>query len=208
MFIYSDATRLVRGHNIVPLGSGKLRGVRGVDVADLPPALLVVHCVKRHPFLRRRQVLDPITFPSEGLEKALKRMLGSPIFQEQVMQVAMLAAGFSVGEADQLRRAMATWKRKGGLEQYHETLVSGMLERGYDREFAESIFAQIKGFGEYGFPESHAASFALLVYSSAWLRRHEPAEFPTGSVLRGHQQKDGLRRAYTKDISHMRCVVT
>ncbi len=130
-----------------------------------------------HPFLRRRQGLEPVMFPSEGVEKALARTLGVPIFQEQVMQVAMLAAGFSAGEADQLRRAMAAWKRKGGLEPHHERLVSGMLERGYDREFAESIFAQIKGFGEYGFPESHAASFALLVYSSAWLRRHEPAVF-------------------------------
>ncbi|HDR8918798.1 TPA: error-prone DNA polymerase [Burkholderia vietnamiensis] len=130
-----------------------------------------------HPFLRRRQGLEPVTFPSEGMQKALARTLGVPIFQEQVMQVAMLAAGFSAGEADQLRRAMAAWKRKGGLEPYHDRLVSGMLERGYDREFAESIFAQIKGFGEYGFPESHAASFALLVYASAWLRRHEPAVF-------------------------------
>ncbi len=93
------------------------------------------------------------------------------------MQVAMLAAGFSAGEADQLRRAMAAWKRKGGLEPYHERLVNGMLVRGYDEEFAEAIFAQIKGFGDYGFPESHAASFALLVYASAWLRRHEPAVF-------------------------------
>ena len=132
-----------------------------------------------HPFLRRRQGLEPVTFPSEGMEKALKRTLGVPIFQEQVMQVAMLAAGFSAGEADQLRRAMAAWKRKGGLEPYHDRLVSGMLARGYDREFAEAIFAQIKGFGEYGFPESHAASFALLVYASAWLRRHEPAVFLT-----------------------------
>lgn len=95
------------------------------------------------------------------------------------MQVAMLAAGFSAGEADQLRRAMAAWKRKGGLQAYHERLVSGMLVRGYDRDFAESIFSQIQGFGEYGFPESHAASFALLVYASAWLRRHEPAVFLT-----------------------------
>lgn len=93
------------------------------------------------------------------------------------MQISMLAAGFSPGEADQLRRAMAAWKRKGGMEPWHDRLVNGMLARGYDREFAESIFAQIKGFGEYGFPESHAASFALLVYSSAWLRRHEPAVF-------------------------------
>lgn len=132
-----------------------------------------------HPFLRRRQGLDPVTFPSEAMEKALKRTLGVPIFQEQVMQVAMLAAGFSAGEADQLRRAMAAWKRKGGLEPYHDRLVSGMLSRGYDREFAEAVFSQIKGFGEYGFPESHAASFALLVYASAWLRRHEPGVFLT-----------------------------
>ncbi|MDN7726553.1 error-prone DNA polymerase [Burkholderia gladioli] len=132
-----------------------------------------------HPFLRRRQGLEPVTFPSPDVEKALKRTLGVPIFQEQVMQVAMLAAGFSAGEADQLRRAMAAWKRKGGLEPYHERLVDGMLARGYDRDFAEAIFAQIKGFGDYGFPESHAASFALLVYASAWLRRHEPAVFLT-----------------------------
>ncbi|WP_126284843.1 error-prone DNA polymerase [Burkholderia stagnalis] len=132
-----------------------------------------------HPFLRRRQGVEPVTYPSPDVEKALKRTLGVPIFQEQVMQVAMLAAGFSAGEADQLRRAMAAWKRKGGLEPYHERLVNGMLTRGYDREFAEAIFAQIKGFGEYGFPESHAASFALLVYASAWLRRHEPAVFLT-----------------------------
>ncbi|MGY4837936.1 error-prone DNA polymerase [Burkholderia pyrrocinia] len=132
-----------------------------------------------HPFLRRRQGLEPVTYPSPDVEKALKRTLGVPIFQEQVMQVAMLAAGFSAGEADQLRRAMAAWKRKGGLEPYHERLVSGMLARGYDHEFAEAIFAQIKGFGDYGFPESHAASFALLVYSSAWLRRHEPGVFLT-----------------------------
>ena len=130
-----------------------------------------------HPFLRRRQGLEPVTFPSKDMEKALKRTLGVPIFQEQVMQISMLAAGFSPGEADQLRRAMAAWKRKGGMEPWHDRLVNGMLARGYDREFAESIFAQIKGFGEYGFPESHAASFALLVYSSAWLRRHEPAVF-------------------------------
>ncbi|KKJ05930.1 error-prone DNA polymerase [Burkholderia gladioli] len=130
-----------------------------------------------HPFLRRRQGLEPVTFPSPDVEKALKRTLGVPIFQEQVMQVAMLAAGFSAGEADQLRRAMAAWKRKGGLEPYHDRLVDGMLARGYDRDFAEAIFAQIKGFGDYGFPESHAASFALLVYASGWLRRHEPAVF-------------------------------
>jgi error-prone DNA polymerase len=98
-----------------------------------------------------------------------------PIFQEQVMQIAMLA-GFTPGEADGLRRAMAAWKRKGGLEKYHR-LVGGMTARGYEREFAEAIFEQIQGFSEYGFPESHAASFALLVYASAWIKRHEPAAF-------------------------------
>ncbi|OUL87681.1 error-prone DNA polymerase [Paraburkholderia hospita] len=130
-----------------------------------------------HPYLRRRQGLEPVSYPSPDVEQALKRTLGVPIFQEQVMQVAMLAAGFSAGEADQLRRAMAAWKRKGGLDHYHDRIVQGMLHRGYDREFAESIFAQIQGFGEYGFPESHAASFALLVYASSWLKKHEPAAF-------------------------------
>ncbi|RBL66469.1 error-prone DNA polymerase, partial [Pseudomonas sp. MWU13-2625] len=113
----------------------------------------------------------------KDLETALARTLGVPIFQEQVMQVAILAAGFSPGEADGLRRAMAAWKRKGGLEPYHDRLVSGMLMRGYEREFAEAIFAQIKGFADYGFPESHAASFALLVYVSSWLKCHEPEAF-------------------------------
>jgi error-prone DNA polymerase len=100
-----------------------------------------------------------------------------PIFQEQVMQVAILGAGFTPGEADQLRRAMAAWKRKGGLEKYYDRIVRGMLERGYELSFAEAIFSQIQGFGEYGFPESHAASFALLAYASSWLKCHEPAAF-------------------------------
>lgn len=130
-----------------------------------------------HPYLRRRQGLEPVTYPSKALETALGRTLGVAIFQEQVMQVAILAAGFTAGEADQLRRAMAAWKRKGGLEKYYDRIVNGMLERGYERAFADNIFEQIKGFGEYGFPESHAASFALLVYASSWLKRHEPAAF-------------------------------
>ncbi len=128
-----------------------------------------------HPYLRRRQGLEPVTYPSKDLETALSRTLGVPIFQEQVMQLAMLAAGFTAGEADQLRRAMAAWKRKGGLEKFHDKLITGMLERGYEREFAEALFSQIEGFAEYGFPESHAASFALLAYASAWLKRHHPA---------------------------------
>jgi error-prone DNA polymerase len=130
-----------------------------------------------HPYLRRRQGLEAITYPSADMETALSRTLGVPIFQEQVMQIAMLAAGFSAGEADQLRRAMAAWKRKGGLEKFHDRLIQGMLARGYTAEFAESIYSQIQGFAEYGFPESHAASFALLAYASAWLKCHYPAAF-------------------------------
>jgi error-prone DNA polymerase len=130
-----------------------------------------------HPYLRRRQGIEPVHYPKPEMKLALERTLGVPIFQEQVMQVAILAAGFTPGEADQLRRAMAAWKRKGGMEKYYDRIVSGMLERGYELAFAEAIFSQIEGFGEYGFPESHAASFALLAYASAWLKCHEPAAF-------------------------------
>jgi error-prone DNA polymerase len=130
-----------------------------------------------HPYLKRREGKEKVVYPSPDMKKALARTLGVPIFQEQVMQVAILAAGFSPGEADQLRRAMAAWKRKGGLEKYYERIVGGMLQRGYDQAFAEQIFSQIQGFGEYGFPESHAASFALLAYASSWLKCHEPAAF-------------------------------
>ena len=130
-----------------------------------------------HPYLRRRAGVEPVHYPSEVLREALQRTLGVPIFQEQVMQIAMLAAGFSAGEADSLRRSMAAWKRKGGVHQFYERMVSGMLARGYTQQFADDIFKQIEGFGEYGFPESHAASFALLVYVSCWLKQHEPACF-------------------------------
>jgi error-prone DNA polymerase len=130
-----------------------------------------------HPYLRRRQGLEPVEYPQEALREALGRTLGVPIFQEQVMQIAMLAAGFSAGEADSLRRSMAAWKRKGGVHKFHERIVGGMVERGYTEEFAQGIFRQIEGFGDYGFPESHAASFALLVWVSCWLKRHEPAAF-------------------------------
>ncbi len=130
-----------------------------------------------HPYLCRRQGLEPVTFPSEAVRDVLARTLGVPIFQEQVMRLAVVAAGFTPGEADQVRRSMAAWRRKGGLEQFERRLVDGMRERGYREEFARQIFQQIQGFGEYGFPESHAASFALLVYVSAWLKRHEPAAF-------------------------------
>jgi error-prone DNA polymerase len=130
-----------------------------------------------HPYLNRRQGLEPVVYPSAALEEALGRTLGVPVFQEQVMQVAILAAGFTPGEADGLRRAMAAWKRKGGLQKYYDRIVDGMTSRGYERAFADGIFEQIKGFSEYGFPESHAASFALLVYASCWLKCNEPAAF-------------------------------
>ena len=130
-----------------------------------------------HPYLRRRQGLEPVTYPSPEIESVLSRTLGVPIFQEQVMQLAIVAAGFTPGEADQLRRAMAAWKRRGGLEPFEARLINGMRERGYTQEFAEALFRQIQGFGEYGFPESHSASFALLVYVSAWIKCHEPAAF-------------------------------
>jgi len=130
-----------------------------------------------HPYLKRRSGEEPVTYPSDEVKQALQRTLGVPIFQEQVMQLAILAADFSPGEADQLRRAMAAWKRKGGLGPFHERLVGRMVAKGYAREYAEAIFRQIEGFGEYGFPESHAASFALLVYVSAWLKCHHPDAF-------------------------------
>jgi error-prone DNA polymerase len=130
-----------------------------------------------HPYLRRRQGLEPVTYPSKEVEGVLSRTMGVPIFQEQVMQLAIVAAGFTPGEADQLRRSMAAWKRRGGLGHFERRLIDGMSARNYPESFARQIFSQIQGFGEYGFPESHAASFALLVYSSAWLKCHEPAAF-------------------------------
>ena len=130
-----------------------------------------------HPYLKRRSGAEPVEFPSAEVAQALQRTCGVPIFQEQVMQLAVLAADFTPGEADQLRRAMAAWKRKGGLGPFHERLVGRMVEKGYEPEYAERIFKQIQGFGEYGFPESHAASFALLVYVSCWIKRHHPDAF-------------------------------
>jgi error-prone DNA polymerase len=130
-----------------------------------------------HPYLARRNGKEAVTYPNEAVRQVLQRTLGVPIFQEQVMQLAMVAAGFSAGEADQLRRAMAAWKRKGGLEQFESKLLNGMKARGYSEEFAQQIFRQIKGFGEYGFPESHSASFALLAYASSWLKHYHPAAF-------------------------------
>jgi error-prone DNA polymerase len=130
-----------------------------------------------HPYLRRRQGLEPVTYPSRAVKSVLERTLGVPIFQEQVMKIAMVAAGFSAGEADSLRRAMAAWKKKGGMNVFQERLTTGLAANGYEPAFAQAIVKQIEGFGEYGFPESHAASFAWLAYVSAWLKCHEPEAF-------------------------------
>ncbi len=146
-----------------------------IEVAIVRPGPIQGQMV--HPYLRRRQGLEPVTYPSEPVRQVLERTLGVPIFQEQVMQLAVVAAGFTPGEADQLRRSMAAWRRRGGLEPFRERLFHGMTARGYSPAFAERLFEQIRGFGAYGFPESHAASFALLVYASAWLKCHYPEAF-------------------------------
>jgi len=151
-----------------------------IEVAIIRPGPIQGDMV--HPYLRRRNGEEAVDYPSEDVKDVLQRTLGVPIFQEQVMQLAVVAAGFTPGEADQLRRAMAAWKRRGGLGPFEEKLIVGMRERGYEEEFARQIFRQIEGFGEYGFPESHSASFALLVYVSSWLKCHEPAAF-TAALL-------------------------
>ena len=154
-----------------------------VQVAIVRPGPIsggMVHPYLKQRELARRELLPPPVYPE--LEAALERTLGVPIFQEQVMQICMIAADFSGGDADELRRSMAAWKRKGGLQHFHARIVDRMVEKRYDRAFAERIFAQIQGFGDYGFPESHAFSFALLAYLSAWLKRHEPAIF-TAALL-------------------------
>ena len=130
-----------------------------------------------HPYLRRRQGLEPVDYPKDELRRVLGKTLGVPLFQEQAMQVAIHCAGFTPGEADQLRRSMATFKVTGGVSHFRDKLVGGMVARGYEQGFAERTFAQLEGFGSYGFPESHAASFALIAYASAWVKRHHPAAF-------------------------------
>jgi error-prone DNA polymerase len=151
-----------------------------IEVAIIRPGPIQGDMV--HPYLRRRNGEEPVVYPGPQVRQVLERTLGVPIFQEQVMQLAIVAAGFSAGEADQLRRAMAAWRRRGGLGPFEGRLLDGMRARGYAPEFARQIVRQIQGFGEYGFPESHAASFALLVYVSAWLKCHAPAAF-TAALL-------------------------
>ncbi|RUO80914.1 error-prone DNA polymerase [Idiomarina tyrosinivorans] len=133
-----------------------------------------------HPYLRRRNGQEAVDYPSDETRQVLQRTLGVPIFQEQVIKLVMVAAGFSGGEADQLRRAMATWRSRGQLEKFYRRLVEGMTARGYSNEYAERIYQQICGFGEYGFPESHSASFANLAYASAWMKTYYPSAFYVG----------------------------
>ena len=130
-----------------------------------------------HPYLRRRRGEEPIEYPHESLRPVLEKTLGVPLFQEQVMRLAMIAADYTPGEADQLRRDMAAWRRSGRIDKHRDRLISAMTKKGIAQEFAERVFEQIRGFGEYGFPESHAASFALIAYATAYLRCHYPAEF-------------------------------
>ncbi len=151
-----------------------------IEVAIVRPGPIQGDMV--HPYLRRRNGEEPVTYPNDAIRQVLEKTLGVPLFQEQAMRLAMVAAGFTPGEADQLRRAMGAWRRPGLIDQFHKRLIEGMLARGLSEKYAEAVFQQIRGFGEYGFPESHAASFALLVYVSAWLKYHHPAAF-TAALL-------------------------
>jgi error-prone DNA polymerase len=147
-----------------------------IEVAIVRPGPIQGNMV--HPYLRRRSEKEPVPpYPTKEIEDVLSKTLGVPLFQEQVMRLVQVAAGFTGGEADQLRRAMAAWKRSAAIDRFHSKLIDGMTKNGLTKEFAERIYQQIRGFAEYGFPESHAASFALLVYCSAWLKYHYPAEF-------------------------------
>jgi error-prone DNA polymerase len=146
-----------------------------IEVAIVRPGPIQGDMV--HPYLRRRSNLEAITYPTPEMEAVLGRTLGVPLFQEQAMRLVMVAARFSADQADQLRRAMAAWRYTGHIDRFQQKVIDGMTANGYTREFAEQCFNQIKGFGEYGFPESHAASFALLVYASAWVKRYHPAAF-------------------------------
>jgi error-prone DNA polymerase len=151
-----------------------------IQVAIVRPGPIQGNMV--HPYLKRRDGLEEPSYPNDAIREVLDRTLGVPLFQEQAMRLAVVAAGFTPGEADQLRRAMGAWRRPGVIEEFHQKLTKGMLQRGLNMEFAEQVFTQIRGFGEYGFPESHAASFALLVYVSAWLKCHHPAVFAAAVI--------------------------
>jgi error-prone DNA polymerase len=146
-----------------------------VEVAIVRPGPIQGDMV--HPYLRRREGLEPVVYPKSELEQVLGKTLGVPLFQEQAMRVAIVCAGFTPGEADQLRKSMATFKHTGGVSAFRDKLITGMVANGYEQEFAEQTFKQLEGFGSYGFPESHAASFALIAYASAWVKCWHPDAF-------------------------------
>jgi len=182
-----------------------------IEVALVRPGPIQGEMV--HPYLKRRQGREAVTYPSAAVRAVLARTLGVPIFQEQVIRLAMVAAGFSAGDADALRRAIGAWRKRDTLARFRQKLLTGMTDRGYTPRFAEQIYAQIQGFGEYGFPESHAASFALLVYVSAWLKRHEPAAYlcallnaqPMGFYAPAQLIQDGRRHGvevHPVDVGH------
>lgn len=151
-----------------------------IEIGLVRPGPIVGDMV--HPYLRRRMGLEPIIYPSEAVRRVLERTLGIPIWQEQAMELAVVAAGFTLGEADALRRAMAAWRRHGNLDAFHEKLLRGLRERGYSEQFADQLWRQLQGFSAYGFPESHAASFAAIAYASGWLKCHSPAAFAAGLI--------------------------
>ncbi|HEX3600022.1 MAG TPA: OB-fold nucleic acid binding domain-containing protein, partial [Lacipirellulaceae bacterium] len=151
-----------------------------IEVAIVRPGPIQGNMV--HPYLRRRADEEEVTYPNDAIREVLKKTLGVPIFQEQAMRLVTVAAGFTPGEADQLRRAMAAWRRPGVMDQFRDKLRAGMKANNLPQEFADRVYQQIEGFGEYGFPESHAASFALLVYVSAWLKHHYPAAFAAAMI--------------------------
>ena len=159
-----------------------------------------------HPYLRRRQGEEPVEYPHPSLKPVLEKTLGVPLFQEQVMRLAMVAADYTPGEADQLRRDMAAWHRSGRMERHRERLITRMQAKGIAAEFAERVFEQIRGFGEYGFPESHAASFALIAYATAWLKCHYPAEFAC-SLLNAQPMGFYLPATIVEDAKRHRVVV-
>ena len=151
-----------------------------IEVAIVRPGPIQGQMV--HPYLRRRAGLESVSYPNDEIRDVLHKTLGVPLFQEQAMRLAVVAAGFTPGEADQLRRAMGAWRRPGVIDHFRQKLIEGMCQKGLTEDFAQRVFQQIRGFGEYGFPESHAASFALLVYISAWLKRYYPAVFTAGLI--------------------------
>jgi error-prone DNA polymerase len=189
-----------------------------IEVAIVRPGPIQGDMV--HPYIRRREGREPVSYPTPELERVLGKTLGVPLFQEQAMQVAIVAAGFTASEADKLRRSMATFKFTGGVSAFKDKLVNGMLAKGYEREFAEKTFSQLEGFGSYGFPESHAASFALIAYASSWMKCHHPDVFlaailnsqPMGFYAPAQLVRDAERhgvevRAIDVNHSHWDCTL-